>query len=155
MRDVVGQTLDDAAAGLGDLASLADLPGVHTLFCSIGRNCERPYSYLDIVRQLTRVHSDLEQAVSELGRLGAARFMAMGDAAKKLIKMLDAIESGDVSAETVASAYRSLCFSIKERLGLKTEKFPMTISPDGAHHDCILVRSFMLIYRINHFKSPE
>jgi hypothetical protein len=33
----------------------------------------------------------------------------MGDVAKKLIKMLDAIESGDVSAETVASAYRSVC----------------------------------------------
>jgi len=109
-RDVVAQTLDAAAAAFGDLADLADLPGVHTLFCSIGRNCrERPYSLGEIVGHLAAARPSLEHAGSELGRLGAARVTGAGEATRRLLKVLEAYATGKASAETAAAAYRAMC----------------------------------------------
>jgi hypothetical protein len=109
-RDVIAQTLDDAAAGFGDLSDLADLPGIHALFCAIGKNrCERPYSAADIVDHLGAERRNLEQVRSELGRLGAARLTGAGDATRRLLEVLDACATGKVSAEAAVAFYRAVC----------------------------------------------
>ena len=109
-RDVLAQTLDDAAAAFGDLAELADLPRVHALFCAIGKDrCERPYSSAVMVDRLGTMRRELERTGSELGRLGAARLTGAGDAMRRLVEMLDAYATRKVSVETTIAAYRAVC----------------------------------------------
>jgi hypothetical protein len=109
-RDVVDQMLDVAAAALSDLATLADAPGAHALFCSIGTgNCSRPYSVRDIVDRLVDRRVDLERAQAELSQLGPARLTGADGAMTRLLKALDAYAAGESSAAMVAAAYRAMC----------------------------------------------
>ncbi len=122
-RDVVAQSVDVAAAAFGDLAELADLPGVHALFCAIGKDqCERPYSAADIVDRLRAMRPSLERAGSELGRLGAARLTGAGGAMRKLLELLDANGSGKVRVEATVAAYRALCNRAMAAAALMVER---------------------------------
>ncbi len=109
-RAVINQLLDTAGAALGDFATLADAPGVHALFCSIGRGrCGRPYSVRDIIDRLVDRRADLQRAETELNRLRAARVIGAGEAMTRLLKALDAYAAGEASATTVAAMYRAMC----------------------------------------------
>jgi hypothetical protein len=110
-RDVLAQTLDEAAAAFGDLAELADVPGVHALFCAIGKGrCGRPYSSAAMADRLATMRRELERAGSELDRLAAARATGAGDAMERLLDALDGRgPSRKTSVETVIAAYRAVC----------------------------------------------
>jgi hypothetical protein len=109
-REVVGQMLDVAGAALGDIATLADAPGTHALFCAVGRGrCGRPYSVRDLVDRLVDKRPDLERAQAELAELPAVRQTGTGDAIARLLKALNAYAGGEASAATVAAAFRAMC----------------------------------------------
>ena len=109
-RDVIAQTLDDAAAAFGDLAELAELPSVHALFCAIGKDrCQRPYSAAALVDQLVARRSELERAASELGRLTATRVTGADEAMRRFLDVLDAYATSKVSVQTTIAAYRAVC----------------------------------------------
>lgn len=108
-RDIITQTVDDAAAAFGDLSDLAEVPGVHALFCGIRKGlCELPYSIDELIDHLASHRSILERAGSELSRLGAARLTGAGEAARRLLEALDAYADGTASAESVTAAYGAM-----------------------------------------------
>jgi hypothetical protein len=109
-REVVGQMLDVAGAALGDIATLADSPGAHALFCAIGKGrCTRPYSVRDLVDRLVDKRPDLERAQAELADLPAVKQTGTDDAIVRLLKALNAYAGGEASAATVAAAFRAMC----------------------------------------------
>ncbi len=109
-RDVVDQMLDVAGAALGDLATLADAPGAHALFCALGKDrCARPYSVRDLIDRLVDKRPDLERAQAELAEISAVRQTGTGEAMTRLLKALNAYAGGEASAGTVAAAFRAMC----------------------------------------------